>query len=138
MRQRLFPFMLLALLLVTQGILMWGSLAASEDRHTGSPAEETITLKIDGWTCASCEKDVHAALMGVSGVQSAEVSYPSGGAIVVCEPGQVNPDQLVQAIRGASNVFDTYKATVIPNGSLSIEKNENSVFGNFWSSLFSK
>jgi len=115
--------------------MAWG---LSEEIHASSQPSETITLKIDGWTCASCEKDVHVALMGVSGVQSAEVSYPSGGAIVVVEPGQVIPDQLVQAIRGASNVFDTYTATVIPNGSLSIEKNEGSVFGNFWSSLFSK
>ncbi len=120
-------------LLIIQGLMAWG---LSEEIYASSQSSETITLKIDGWTCESCEKDVHAALMGVSGVQSVEVSYPSGGAIVVVEPGQVIPDQLVQAIRGASNVFDTYKATVIPNGSLSIEKNAGSVFGNFWSSLF--
>ena len=134
MKRIQFPALFAALLII-QGFMAWG---LSEEIHASSQPSETITLKIDGWTCASCEKDVHAALMGVSGVQSAEVSYPSGGAIVVCEPGQVNHDQLVQAIRGASNVFDTYKATVIPNGSLSIEKNEGSVFGNFWSSLFSK
>ncbi len=128
--------MFLAVFLCIFGICVGGGLAGSEDLQAGSQPGETITMKIDGWTCASCEKDVHAALMGVSGVQSAEVSYPSGGAIVVVEPGQVNPDQLVQAIRGASNVFDTYKATVIPNGSLTIVKNEGSVFENFWSSLF--
>ena len=136
MIQKPFQLMFLTVVLGILGIFVWGSLAASEDLHASSQPGETITLKIDGWTCASCEKDVHAALMGVSGVQSTEVSYPSGGAIVLVEPGQVNPDQLVQAIRGASNVFDTYKATVIPNGSLLIEKKEGSVFGNFWSSLF--
>ncbi len=99
---------------------------------------QAFTLKIDGWTCASCEKNVHEALMGVSGVQSAEVSYPSSGAIVVIEPGQVIPDQLVQAIQGASNVFDTYTATVIPNGTLIIKTNKVDVFWNFWSSLFNK
>jgi copper chaperone CopZ len=138
MRPKPFLLMLLAVFLGIVGICVGGALAASEDLQAGSQPGDTITMKIDGWTCASCEKDVHAALMGVSGVQSAEVSYPSGGAIVVVEPGQVIPDQLVQAIRGASNVFDTYTATVIPNGSLSIEKNEGSVFGNFWSSLFSE
>jgi len=138
MKPKPFQLMYLSVFLGILGIFGWGSLAATEDRHASSPAEETITLKIDGWTCASCEKDVHEALMGVSGVQSAEVSYPSSGAIVVVEPGQVIPDQLVHAIRGASNVFDAYTATVIPNGSLSIETNEGSVFGNFWSSLFSK
>ncbi len=138
MRLKPFQLMYLSVFLGILGIFGWSSLAASEDRQAGSPAEETITLKIDGWTCVSCEKDVHTALMGVSGVQSAEVSYPSSGAIVMVEPGQVIPDQLIQAIRGASNVFDTYTATVIPNGSLVIEKNEGGVFGNFWSSLFSK
>jgi len=138
MKPKPFQVMFLALVLGILGIFGWGSLAASEDRQAGSQPGDTITMKIDGWTCASCEKDVYAALMGVSGVQSAEVSYPSSGAIVVVEPGQVNPNQLVQAIQAVSNVFDTYKATVIPNGSLSIEKNKGSVFGNFWSSLFSK
>ncbi|HBP87809.1 MAG TPA: cation transporter [Nitrospirales bacterium] len=136
MIRRLFPLMFLAMFLVTQGILARGALAASEELSASAPSGEIITLKIDGWTCASCEKDVHAALMSVSGVQSAEVSYPSGGAIVTVEPGQGNPDQLVQAIRGASTVFDTYKATVIPNGSLTIQKKERNVFRDFWSSLF--
>lgn len=136
MIRRMFPLMFLAMFLVTQGIFAGGSLAASEALLASPPSGEIITLKIDGWTCASCEKDVHAALMGVSGVQSAEVSYPHGGAIVMVEPGQGNSDQLVQAIRGASNVFDTYKATVIPNGSLSIKKKEGSAFRDFWSSLF--
>ena len=136
MRPKPFQLMLLTVFLGIFGICVGGALAAAEDLRSSSQPGEIITMKIDGWTCASCEKDVHAALMDVSGVQSAEVSYPSGGAIVVCEPGQVNHDQLVQAIRGTSNVFDTYKATVIPNGSLSIVKNEGSVFGNFWSSLF--
>ena len=135
MRPKPFQLMFLAVFLGIFGIWVGGILAA-EDLQSNSQPGETITMKIDGWTCASCEKDVHAALMGVSGVRSAEVNYPSGGAIVVVEPGQVNPDQLVQAIRGASNVFDTYKATVIPNGSLTIVKNEGGVFGNFWSSLF--
>ncbi len=135
MRPKPFQLMLLSVFLGMFGICV-GSAQAAGDLQPGSQPGDTITMKIDGWTCASCEKDVHAALMGVSGVQSAEVSYPSGGAIVVCEPGQVNPDQLVQAIQGASNVFDTYKATIIPHGSLLMKKNEGGVFGNFWSSLF--
>ncbi|MBA3966045.1 MAG: cation transporter [Nitrospirales bacterium] len=138
MRPKHFPLLYLAMLLVTQGIFAGDSLAASEALPASAPSREIITLKIDGWTCASCEKNVRVALTGVSGVQSVEVSYPSGGAIVMVEPGQVNPDQLVQVIRGASNVFDTYKATVIPNGSLSIQKKEGSAFRDFWSLLFSK
>ncbi|MCA9470039.1 MAG: cation transporter [Nitrospira sp.] len=136
MRHKLLLFMLLAVCLLTQGTVVWSPVAASEDLSGSSPSAETITLKIVGWTCSSCEKDVHAALMGVAGVQSAEVSYPSGGAIVLVKAGQIDPDQLVQALRGASNAFDTYKATVIPNGSLTIQKKESNGFRNFWSSLF--
>ena len=138
MKRKHFHILSLAIVLGVLGLFGWGALAAAEDLQASSQPGETITMKIDGWTCASCEKDVHAALIGVSGVQSAEVSYPSSGAVVMVEPRQVIPDQLVQAIRGASNVFDTYTATVIPNGSLTIEKMEDSGFWNFWSSLFSK
>ena len=138
MKRKHFHILSLAIVLGVLGLFGWGALAAAEDLQASSQPGETITMKIDGWTCASCEKDVHAALVGVSGVQSAEVSYPSGGAIVMVEPGQVIPDQLVQAIRGASNVFDTYTATVIPNGSLVMKKNEGGMFGDFWSSLFGK
>ena len=136
MRPRLFPFMFLAVIFFIAGIVIWGSVSPAEDLQSSAQARDLITLTIDGWTCASCEKDVHAALMSVPGVQSAEVSYWNSGAIVVVEPGKVEPDQLVQAIRGASNVFDTYQATVIPNGSLAIKKNKKSIFGNFWSLLF--
>jgi len=128
--------MFLAVIFFIAGIVIWGSVSPAEDLQSSAQARDLITLTIDGWTCASCEKDVHAALMSVPGVQSAEVSYWNSGAIVVVEPGKVEPDQLVQAIRGASNVFDTYQATVIPNGSLAIKKNKKSIFGNFWSLLF--
>ena len=138
MRSRPFVLILLTAFLFIVGIGSGRSLAAAGDLQTSSPPGDTITMKIDGWTCASCEKDVHAALMGVSGVQSAKVSYSRSGAIVIVEPEQVTPDQLVQAIRGASNVFDTYQATIIPNGSLAMEKNEGGLFGKFWPSLFSK
>ncbi len=132
------PFQMLWSMAVVLGVLSLfsvGDLSASENPRGGSPTGETFTLKIEGWTCASCEKDVQAALMSVSGVQSATVSYASGGAIVMVEPGKVTPDQLVQAIHSASNVFDSYQARVIPNGTLSIEKKVG-VFDNIWSSIF--
>jgi len=130
--------MFFAMFLITQGIVAWGALAASEGPPVGSEPEETITLKIDGWTCASCEKGIKQALMGVAGIQSAEVSYARGGAIVVVEPGKVHPDQLVQAVQSTGHLFDKYKATVIPNGTLSMNKKEGSAFQDFWSSLWRK
>jgi copper chaperone CopZ len=130
--------MVFAIFLITQGIVAWGALAASEAPPVGSEPEETITLKIDGWTCASCEKGIKKALMGVAGVRSADVSYARGGAIVVVAPGKVHPDQLVQAVQSTGNIFDTYQATVIPNGTLSMNKKEGHAWQDFWSSLWRK
>jgi len=36
-------------------------------RNESESAASTITLKIDGWTCRSCEKDIRCALLGVAG-----------------------------------------------------------------------
>ena len=88
---------------------------------TSAPAEqpaETITLKIDGWACRSCEKDIRRALLAVPGVKAADVSYPRGGAIVAVEPGRVSPDQLLKAVESAGTLVSTYHASVIPNGRL--------------------
>jgi copper chaperone CopZ len=79
---------------------------------------EAVTLKIEGWTCRSCEKDIRRALRAVPGVKSTDVSYARGGAVVTIEPGRVNPEQLVKAVEGTSTLLSTYHATVIPNGTL--------------------
>jgi len=79
---------------------------------------DTITLKIEGWTCRSCEKDIRRALLAVPGVKAADVSYPRGGAIVTTEPGRVSVEQLIQAVEKAGTLLSDYRATVIPNGAL--------------------
>ena len=113
-------FCLLTLMAVfIQGVFGGGLLAATEDLHASSQPGETITLKVEGWTCASCEKDISKALISVPGVESADVSYSRGGAVVVVDQGKVAADPLIEAIRGASNIFDSYQATVVPNGFLS-------------------
>ena len=85
---------------------------------TAPSSEDTITLKIEGWTCASCEKDIRRELLAVSGVKSADVSYARGGAIVVVEADRVTPDQLVQAVARAGNILSSYRASVVPNDTL--------------------
>ncbi len=102
---------------------------------TDQPAE-TITLKIEGWTCRSCEKDIRRALLAVSGVKTAEVSYPSGGAIISVEPGRVSPDQLTKAVEGTSTLLSTYRAAVIPNGSLPEAGRSEDGAGSFFKRLF--
>ena len=128
--------MFLGTALFIQGVIGGGLLAATEDLRASSQPGETITLKVEGWTCASCEKDIYKALISVPGVQSADVNYSRGGAVVVVDQGKVAAEPLIEAIRGASNIFDTYQATVVPNGSLFKEKEGSGIFGKSWSSLF--
>ena len=129
-------FMFLVTVLFIQGVVGDSLLAATEDLHANSQPGETITLKVEGWTCASCEKDIYKALMSVPGVQSADVNYSRGGAVVVVDQGKVAAEPLIEAIRGASNIFDSYQATVVPNGSLVKVKEGSGIFGKSWSSLF--
>jgi copper chaperone CopZ len=107
---------------------------------SSSAAEEqlsdTITLKIEGWTCRSCEKDIRRALLAVPGVTAADVSYPRGGAIVAIERGRVSPDQLVKAVEGGGSLLSTYRATVIPNGTLTGEAGREDGVGSFFKELF--
>ena len=102
---------------------------------TDQPAE-TITLKIDGWTCRSCEKDIRRALLAVPGVKAADVSYPRGSAIVSIEPSRVSPDQLIKAVEGTSTLLSTYRATVIPNGTLTGEATGEEGKGSLLKKLF--
>ena len=130
-----FCFLTLVALFI-QGVFCAGLLMATEDPHANAQPGETITLKVEGWTCASCEKDIYKALMSVPGVQSVDVDYSRGGAVVVVDQGKVSAEPLIEAIRGASNIFDAYQATVVPNGSLVKEKEGSGIFGKSWSSLF--
>jgi len=105
----------------------------SQEPTPANPTGEVITLKIKGWTCASCEKDIRRALLAVPGVKSADVSYAHGGAVVVIEPGRVTPDQLVQAVASAGNILSSYRARVVANGTLTAESAEHDgAWSRFW------
>lgn len=103
---------------------------------TAQPSEDTITLKIEGWTCASCEKGIRRSLLAVSGVKSADVSYARGGAIVVVETGRVTTDQLVQAVASAGNILSSYRAIVVPNGTLGAGVGEHDAGSSWFWNLF--
>ncbi len=120
--------------------LCWAAFSAPVTAQTTSPAgespAETITLKIDGWTCRSCEKDIRRSLLAVLGVRAAEVSYARGGAIVTTEAGRVSHDQLVKAVESASSLLSTYHATVVPNGTLPDEAQSGDGIGSWFKKLF--
>ena len=113
---------------IVMGSMFWGGTGAEASPQkagaSASQAGEVMTLKIEGWTCASCEKDIRRALLAVPGVNRAEVSYARGGAIVGIEPGRVTRDQLVQAVASAGSILSSYRASVVPNGTLTAKAGE--------------
>lgn len=126
----------IAVIAVLLGITGLGSAWAQGTTAPSDPGADTITLKIEGWTCRSCEKDIRRALLAVPGVKAAEVSYPRGGAVVTIESGRVSPDQLTKAVESTSTLLSTYRANVIPNGSLPEAGRSEDGAGSFFKRLF--
>jgi copper chaperone len=65
---------------------------------------ETVTLKVQGMTCAGCVRSVKKVLEGVSGVRSAEVSLERAEARVELDPvgaGGVDIAALKAAVEAA-------------------------------------
>jgi heavy metal translocating P-type ATPase len=62
--------------------------------------QQTLTLDIQGMTCASCVRRVERALSKVPGVEQANVNFASETALVTAEPA-VTVDQLVAAVEKA-------------------------------------
>ena len=116
-----------------------GTSAGTFLQEAGAAAEqpaEVITLKIEGWTCASCEKDIRRALLAVPGVKQVDVRYALGGAVVAIEPNRVSQEQLVKAVASAGNILSSYRATVVPNGTLTAQAGEKSAGWKWFGNLF--
>lgn len=62
---------------------------------------ETKVLKIDGMSCAHCQKAVTDALQGLAGVESAQVDLQAGTATVSYDPAQVTEAALKAAVEEA-------------------------------------
>lgn len=116
-------------------LIMGVSVEGSEMNAVQAPTE-TITLKIEGWTCASCEKDIRRALLAVAGVKQADVSYTRGGAIVEIEGDRTKREDLVRAVAGAGNILSSYRAIVVPNGTLTAESSTPRDEDSWWRRLF--
>jgi len=61
--------------------------------------KQTLTLPVQGMTCASCVAHVERALKGVEGVADANVNLATEQASVVLDPKLVPLDRLVDAVR---------------------------------------
>lgn len=131
--------MFLASLFVFSAVVGAGTAALTATQQDSLPATsagEIITLQIDGWTCASCEKGIRRALEAVPGVSRVDVSYARGGAVVEVEPSRVTGEQLVQAVARAGNLLSSYHATVVPNGTLRAGAEHEGGTANWFRKLF--
>lgn len=63
-------------------------------------AERTVTLAVDGMTCASCPYIVRTVLQEVPGVARAEVSYAERMAVVTFDDARTTAAALTQATAG--------------------------------------
>ena len=74
---------------------------------------ETAALQVDGMTCGSCAAGVQAVLGNLRGVQTAEVSFDKGQAIVRFDPESVSLEELAESIKDLG-----YEASVLPAGAV--------------------
>ncbi len=75
-------------------------------------AEASISLPIEGMTCASCVGRVEEALTATDGVQDAQVSYALGRATVTYDPSRTSPKLLADAVVDAGYEVPTAESTI--------------------------
>ncbi len=66
-----------------------------------APAECALQIDIEGMTCASCVSRVERALRSLPGVLQADVNLATETASVRLQPAALQPQALVDAVRGA-------------------------------------
>ncbi len=95
-RPLLITLSLIAILAAFAGGVLPVARADSETAATA--AQETVVLRVDNMTCATCPITVRHAIKGVDGVISADVDFEAGTATVVFDPAQTD----IAAIAAAS------------------------------------
>lgn len=70
--------------------------ARAEGSATGSHA--TVSLHVEGMTCASCKVAVRTALTKLDGVEEARVDVARKSASVDYDPSRVTPRQMADAV----------------------------------------
>lgn len=75
-----------------------GNASAAQNESTpGDAKAETVTIEVEGMTCAGCSGTVRTALMGVDGVADAQVTFEPPQARVTYDPSRVSVDRLTAA-----------------------------------------
>lgn len=74
-------------------------------------AERTVTLAVDGMTCASCPYIVKRTLAGVPGVSEVTVSFETRTAVVTFDDARTGPAALTEATAGVG-----FPSRLLPQG----------------------
>lgn len=90
------------------------------EREAEGAVQESVTIPVDGMTCAACTSRVQRALSGVAGVHDASVNLMLRQATVQFNPGATTPDRLVEAIRATG-----YEAELADPGRTAFEEQES-------------
>jgi Cu+-exporting ATPase len=82
---------------------------------------KTLTLPVEGMTCASCVARVEKVLNGVEGVQKATVNLATEKATITFDPASSSPEQFGKAVEEAGY------ALILPDtGAAAVSKEETS------------
>ena len=96
---RLLAMMLIGIALVaTGGVCDLPSLAAAQT-EIASTDTTTVRLRIEGMTCGGCAISARALLRRMEGVETADVNYDEGIAVVTYDPSAVTPQEMIDALR---------------------------------------
>ncbi len=72
--------------------------SSENDIPKGEDKRMNVTMKIEGMMCPHCEARVKNTLLGLSGVEAADVSHKSGEAIVTFDGDKVTGEALAAAV----------------------------------------
>lgn len=73
-------------------------LAPAEAAAPKNEATRTVTVQVEGMTCASCGVTVRIAVKKLYGVKEAKVNVSGKEAAVEYDPAKVTPEKIVEAI----------------------------------------
>ncbi len=81
--------------------LMFAVFLALSSLTVAADAVNTVTLGVQGMTCAACPITVKKVLKKVPGVSEVTVDYKAGTAAVSYDPRKADPDELAKTVTAA-------------------------------------
>ena len=88
--------------------------AVEKSGYTIATPQVQMTFSIEGMTCSSCAQTVEKTTQNLAGVVSAAVNLATEKMTVVYQPGQTNPQAIMDAVKAAgyeAKVFETSQKT---------------------------